>query len=158
MSVTIGGSFSGLNVSSIIQAIIAADSIPITNLQTQDTTLNSTSDSLGTLGTSLGTLSTQLQTLTPTLLSSQVATVSNAPVGSASVDSTTTANPGTISLNVTQLATSTVLNGGSSTGAFGDTKLPAPPAGSTLVSKALGESPVGGEYFTINGKQITLPS
>jgi len=34
MSVTIGGTFSGLNVSAIIQAVIAADSIPMTNLET----------------------------------------------------------------------------------------------------------------------------
>ena len=95
MSITIGGTFSGLNVSSIIQAIIAADSIPITNLQTEDKTLTSTSDTLGALGTSLGTLSTQLQALTPSLLSTQVATVSNTPVGTASVSSTTPANPGT---------------------------------------------------------------
>jgi flagellar hook-associated protein 2 len=158
MSVTIGGTFSGLNVSSIIQAIIAADSIPITNLQTEDTTLNSTSDTLGALGTSLGTLSTQLQALTPSLLSSQTATVSNTSVGSASVDSSDPAAPGTITLNVTQVASPTVLTGGSSTGAFADTKLTAPPAGTTLVSTALNESSVNGEFFTINGKQITLSS
>jgi len=158
MSITIGGTFSGLNVSSIIQAIIAADSIPITNLQTQDTTLTSTSDALGTLGTSLGTLSTQLQALTPSLLSTQVATVSNTPVGTASVSSSTPANPGTTSVTITQLATSTILTGGSSTGAFGDTKLTAPPAGTTLLSTALGESGTNGEFFTINGKQITLSS
>lgn len=155
---TIGGTFSGLNVSSIIQSIIAADSIPITNLQTEDTTLSNTSTTLGALGTSLGTLSTQLQTLTPSLLSSQVATVSNASVGSAAVSSTTPATPGTINLDVTQVATPTVLIGGLSGGAFADTKLTAPPAGGTPIGTVLDESSVDGQFFTINGKQITLSS
>ena len=149
MSVTIGGTFSGLNVSSIIQAIIAADSIPITNLQTADTKLNSTNDTLDSLGSSLGTLSTQLQALTPTLLGTQIATGSNTSVGTASVDGTTPAAPGSFSLNITQLATSTILTSGSTTGASGDTKLTTPPAG---------ESSTNGEFFTINGKQITLSS
>jgi flagellar hook-associated protein 2 len=158
MSVTIGGTFSGLNVSSIIQSIIAADSIPITNLQTEDTTLTGTSSTLGALGTSLGTLSTQLQALTPSLLSSQVATVSNTSVGSAAVNSTAPATPGTINLDVTQVATPTVLTGGSSSGAFADTKLTAPPAGDTPIGTVLDESSIDGEFFTINGKQITFSS
>ncbi len=158
MSVTIGGTFSGLNVSSIIQSIIAADSIPMTNLQAEDTTLTNKNSTLSALGTSLGTLSTQLQTLTPSLLSSQVATVSNTSVGSAAVDSTNPATPGTISLDVTQVATPTVLTGGSSSGAFADAKLTAPPAGGTPIGTVLGESSVSGEFFTINGKQITLSS
>ena len=156
MSVTIGGTFSGLNVSSIIQSIIAADSIPITNLQTQDTKLNNTSSDLGSLGTSLGNLSTQLQALTPTLLSSQSATSSVTSVGSATVDST--AQPGVLNLNITQLASSTVLRGGVAGGAFADAKLTAPPAGNTAIGTVLNESNVNGETFTINGKQITLSS
>jgi len=156
MSVTIGGTFSGLNVSSIIQSIIAADSIPITNLQTTDTNLTTQSTTLGALGTSLGQLSTVLQTLTPTLISSQSATSSVTTVGSASVDST--AQPGSVALNITQLASATVLDGGSPTGAFPDSKLTAPPAGDTLVGTALNESSVDGQTFTINGKQITLSS
>ena len=154
MSVTIGGSFSGLNVSSIIQSIIAADSIPITNLQTDDTNLSKQSTTLGALGTSLGTLSTQLQALTPTLLSTKAATVSSTTVGTATVNGT--ANSGTVSLDVTQVATTTVLRGGSSTGAFSDSKLTAPPAGNTNIGTVLNESSVNGETFTINGKQITL--
>jgi len=159
MSVTIGGTFSGLNVSSIIQSIIAADSIPITNLQTDDTNLNTQSNTVGALGTSLGTLSTQLQSLTPTLLSTQIATPSNTSVGTASVDSSEgAAVPGTFSLDVTQLASTTVLRSGSSTGAFGDSKLTAPPAGDTAIGTVLDESSVDGETFTINGVQITLSS
>jgi flagellar hook-associated protein 2 len=152
MSVTIGGTFSGLNVSSIIQSIIAADSIPITNLQSEDTTLGTNSSTLGALGTSLGQLSTVLQTLTPAVLESQTATASNTAVGSASVDST--AQPVSFSLDVTQLASTTVLRGGAGTNA----KLTAPSAGNTPIGTVLNESSVDGQTFTINGKQITLAS
>ena len=56
------------------------------------------------------------------------------------------------------MATSTILTGGSPTGTAGDTKLTASPAGTTLLSTALSESSIDGEFFTINGKQITLSS
>jgi flagellar hook-associated protein 2 len=155
MSVTIGGTFSGLNVSSIIQSIIAADSIPITNLQTTNTTLTNNSSDLGSIGSSLGNLSVQLQALgSNTLFTTQTATGSNTAVGSATVDST--AKPGTTSVNITQLATTTTLRGGLAGGAFADAKLAAPPAATTAIGTVLNESSVDGETFTINGKQITL--
>ena len=106
MSVTIGGEFSGLNVSSIIQAVIAADSIPITNLETQDTNLQKQSTNLGTLGSSLGSLSNALQALgSNSLFTSQTATSSSTTVGTAA--SSGSASNGSFSINVTQLATST---------------------------------------------------
>jgi flagellar hook-associated protein 2 len=155
MSVTIGGTFSGLNVSSIISAIIAADSIPITNLQTEDTTLSTNSSDLGSIGSSLGNLSVSLQALgSNSLFTSQTATSSDTTVGSASVDST--ASPGTTSINVTQLATTTTLRSGLAGGAFADAKLTTPPASTTSVGTALNETTVDGQFFTINGKQITL--
>jgi flagellar hook-associated protein 2 len=155
MSVTIGGTFSGLNVSSIISAIIAADSIPITNLQTADTNLTQNSTDLGTLGTSLGVLSQQLQALnSPALFKSLTATVSNTAVGSATT--ALGATPGSLNINVTQVATPTVLTGGLAGGAYADAKLTAPPAGNTGIDSVLDESSVAGQTFTINGKQITL--
>ena len=155
MSVTIGGTFSGLNVSSIISTIIAADSIPITNLQTADTNLTQNSTDLGTLGTSLGVLSQQLQALnSPTLFKSLTATASNPAVGSATTSLGATS--GALNINVTQLATPTVLTGGLAGGAYADAKLTAPPAGTTGIDAVLNEGSVAGQTFTINGKQITL--
>jgi flagellar hook-associated protein 2 len=155
MGVTISGTFSGLDVSSIISTIIQADSIPITNLQTKDTTLSTQSTALGTLGTSLGNLSVALQALAaPDLFNSQTATLSNSTVGSATVG--TGATSGTTDINVTQLATTTVLTSGNASSSEGDTKLTTPPTGATSVATALNESDVDGETFTINGAQITL--
>jgi flagellar hook-associated protein 2 len=157
MSVTIGGTFSGLNVSSIISAIIAADSIPITNLQSEDTTLTNKSSDLGSLGSSLGNLSVQLQNLNSTsLFNSLTATASNTGVGSATT--TTGATSGTLNVNVTQLATTTVLTSGNSSGSYPDSKVTAPPSGNELVSNLLNESNTAGQTFTINGQQITLAS
>jgi flagellar hook-associated protein 2 len=155
MSVTIGGTFSGLNVNAIIQAVIAADSIPITNLQTTDTNLQTQSTDLGTLGTSLGELSSSLQSLgSNSIFSSQVATPSNATVGSATSDGT--AGTGTFSINVTQLATSTSLRSGSASGTIADTKVTAAPAVTASITSVLDESTVAGQTFTVNGKTITL--
>ena len=155
MSVTIGGTYSGLNVSSIITAIINADSIPITKLQATNTTLQTQSTDLGAIGTGLGQLSTVLQTLgKPGLFTSQVATASNTTVGAATVDST--AKSGATSINVTQLATTSILRSGNASGAFADTKVAAPPAATTLLTAALNETSVAGQTFSVNGKIITL--
>jgi flagellar hook-associated protein 2 len=151
MSITIGGTFSGLNVSQIISSIIQADSVPITQLQDTDTQLQSTSTDLGNLGSSLGSLSEALQALNSTsLFTSQKATPSNTAVGSATVDGTG-AN-GTTTIDITQLASPTTLTGGSGS----NTKLTAPYAGDTALSTVLDESNTAGETFTINGQTITL--
>jgi len=152
MSVTIGGEFSGLNVSSIIQAVIAADSIPMNNLTTEDTTLQKQSTTLGTLGTSLGSLSTALQGLgSSTLFTSQTSTLSNTAMGSATSDGTAT--NGTFSINVTQLASSSILTSGN-----GSTRLTAAPAATTSLETALGETNINGQTFSVNGQVITLSS
>jgi flagellar hook-associated protein 2 len=151
MGVTISGTFSGLDVSSIISTLVAADSIPITNLQTQDTTLGTQNSALSALSTSLGQVSLALQSLgAPGLFNTQTATSSNTAVGSATVS--TNATPGTTDVNVTQLATTTVLRSGSGSNA----KLTAPPATSENIDSVLDESSVAGQTFSVNGAQITL--
>jgi len=155
MGVTISGTFSGLNVSSIISTLIAADSVPITNLQTQDTNLTSQNTALSALSTSLGQVSLALQNLgAPGLFNTQTATSSNTAVGSATVS--TNATPGTTDINITQLASTTVLRSGNAGGSFSDAKLTAPPAASENIDTVLGESSVAGQTFSINGTQITL--
>ncbi|MEI9998749.1 MAG: flagellar filament capping protein FliD [Verrucomicrobiota bacterium] len=53
MSVTMAALSAGLTSSAIIQAVIAADSVPMQNLETEDTQLQTKSTDLGQLGTSL---------------------------------------------------------------------------------------------------------
>ena len=155
MGVTIAGTFSGLDVSSIISTLIAADSVPITNLQTQDTTLGNQSTALGLLSTSLGQVSLALQSLgAPGLFNSQVATSSDTSVGSATAS--TGAVSGTTDINITQLATTSVLRSGNASGTTTDTKLTAPPAASDNIDSVLDETSVAGQTFSINGTQITL--
>ena len=155
MGVTISGTYSGLDVSSIISAIVAADSIPITNLQTQDTTLSAQNTALSALSTSLGQVSLALQNLgAPGLFQSQTATSSNTTVGSATVSANAT--PGTTDINVTQLASTTVLRSGNAGGSFADSKLTAPPAASASIDSVLNETSVAGQTFSVNGTVITL--
>jgi flagellar hook-associated protein 2 len=155
MGVTISGTYSGLNVSSIISTLIAADSVPITNLQTKDTSLTNQNTALSALSTSLGQVSLALQNLgAPGLFNTQTATSSNTAVGSATVS--TNATPGTTDINVTQLASTTVLRSGNASGSFSDTKLTAPPATSENIDSVLNETSVAGQTFSINGTQITL--
>jgi flagellar hook-associated protein 2 len=152
MSITIGGTFSGLDVNSIINAVIAADSIPITNLQTTDTNLTTNSTDLGDISTSLGELSSELQDLgSNSLFASKTTASSTTTVGSASAD--TTAASGSFTLNVSQLATATVLTSGSTDGTV---RVTAAPAGTTNIATALGETGVDGQTFSINGKIVTL--
>ena len=155
MGVTIAGTFSGLDVSTIISTLIAADSVPITNLQTQDTNLGNQSTALGLLSTSLGQVSLSLQSLGAAgLLTSQTATSSDTSVGSATAS--TGAISGTTDLNITQLATTSVLRSGNASGSASDTKLTAPPAASDSLDSVLDETSVAGQTFSINGTQITL--
>jgi flagellar hook-associated protein 2 len=155
MGVTISGTFSGLDVSSIISTLIQADSIPITNLQTKDTTLSTQSTALSALGTSLGNLSVALQALAaPGLFQTQTATLSNPTAGTATTSVGATA--GSTNISVTQLASATVLTGGEAGGAFADSKLTTPPAASASIDSVLNESSISGQTFTVNGKQITL--
>ena len=142
-------------MSSIISTLIQADSIPITNLQTQDTALTAKSTALGALGASLGNLSVALQALAaPGLFTSQTATLSNPTVGTATVGVGSAS--GTTDINVTQLASTTVLRSGEAGGSFADSKLTAPPAGDASIDTVLDETGVTGQTFTVNGKQITL--
>ena len=151
MAVTISGTYSGLDVSSIISALIAADSIPVTNLQTKDTKLSSQSTALSELSVSLGQVSLSLQSVgAANLFSSKTATSSNALVGAATV--TGTASSGTTDINVTQLATSTALRSGSGA----NSKLTAPPSTGASITSVLNESSVQGQTFTVNGAQISL--
>lgn len=155
MGVTISGTFSGLDVSAIISTLIAADSVPMNALQTADNSLENQSTKLGALSTSLGQVSLAVQNLgAPHLFQSQVATSSNTSVGSATVSGTATA--GTTDIDITQLATTSVLRSGNTGGSFDDTKLTAPPAASENIDSVLGESSVAGRTFSINGTQITL--
>lgn len=147
MSVTLSGFFSGLDTSSIIAQLIAIDSIPITNLETEKDSLSEESSALGFIKSSLSTLQTKLTALNDTSsLRALTASSSSTSVGTASVDSSV-GNAGSVKIEITQMATSSYLNSGG-------TKATDVPAGTALAQDVFGTGVLG--YFTINNTQITI--
>ncbi len=156
-TVTLSGMFSGIDSNSIIAKIVQIDQIPIDRLTAQRSALDGNRSAYGFINSSLSNLQSNLQAISdPTLFQSKAVSNSNSIVGSASVDSTATA--GSVQINVTQVATTSVLRGGNAGGAFSDTKVTAPPAGSALIGTVLNTDLTIGQTFTINGVQITLNS
>ncbi len=156
-TVTLSGMFSGIDSNSIIAQIVQLDQVPITQLTTQRSTLDTNKSDYGFISSSLSNLQSTLQAISdPTLFQAKAVSNSNTSVGNASVDSTATA--GSAEINVTQIATTSVLRGGNAGGAFSDTKVTAPPSGSALIGTVLNADLTIGQTFTINGVQITLNS
>ena len=158
MGVTISGTFSGLNVSSIISTLIAADSVPITNLQNSDTSLESQSTTLGALSSAAsGRSAWRCRTLGAAgLFQSQVATSSNTlrwgtrlfPAEPRPAPRTSTCHTARDDERAAQRQCRRQLRRHQAKYA--------PPAASENIDSVLDESSVAGQTFSINGTQITL--
>lgn len=101
---------SGLNVESLISGLMQIERQPLTSLQTQQSTAQSRISALGTIKSNLASLQTAAKALTPTTLqtatsalSNYTATLGDTTIGSATA--TSSAVPGTYSIEVTSLAT-----------------------------------------------------
>jgi flagellar hook-associated protein 2 len=146
-TVTLGGIFSGINVNQLISQLDQANSVPITNIQNQQQTLNTQSSDIGFITTSLQSLQNSLLALNDsTLFKGKKATTSDSTVGAASVSSD--ASAGSLSLQITQLASASVLKSG---GRASDN-----PAGTALAQDVFGTGALG--TFTINNSQFTITS
>jgi flagellar hook-associated protein 2 len=95
----------GFDVQSIVSEIIASQSGPLNDLQTEQTTLNSQTSALNNINSLLQTLQTTVQGLSDVngALTAQTATSSNANILTATGSSTAT--PGTHTIVVNSLAT-----------------------------------------------------
>lgn len=159
MSVSLGGFFSGLDTGSLIAQLTALNRQPIVTLQSQKAGLSEQSSAFNSIQSSLSTLRSRLTSLNDTnLYQSKAGTSSDNDIATVSVDSTATSS--STSINITQVATNSVLTGGRVAGAFVDTKLTAVPAVGDNISKILGvsDSTYDGTKFTVNNSQITLSS
>src|SRR5580693_2945933 len=109
-SLALAGLASGINWTSIINDIAAADAAPITLWQGQQTTDNSENAAYHTIGTDLTNLQNDLTALSsPSLFQSTTAASSDSTVATAA---TQTGTPvGTYAFAVSQLATATAQNG-----------------------------------------------
>ncbi|MCE1186574.1 MAG: flagellar filament capping protein FliD [Rhodocyclales bacterium] len=100
---------SGLNVESLISGLMQIERQPLTSLQTQQSTAQSKISALGTIKSNLASLQNAAKALTPTTLQTATSALSNytaaltdTTIGSASA--TSSAVPGTYSIEVTALA------------------------------------------------------
>lgn len=154
------GVVSGLDTSAIIQAMLAADQAPITQLQRQSATLGSQQSALSQLSADAAALQQAIQALTlQSNVGAKIATT-DSPSGSPAIVTATAgsgAANGSFQVTVKQLATATRVTSTSpdgttpaAIGAAVDLTVP-------LANAGFGTAITTGT-FTINGKQITIDS
>jgi flagellar hook-associated protein 2 len=140
-----------MDTENILTKLKAADEIPINSLESQSATLTSETDAYHFISSSLTNLKTKLTALNdPSLYKSKTAASSTSTVATATVDDTSAVS-GSYTVNITQVATNSALQSGTSTNG----KITAVPSGSTTISSISGMS-VSNKTFTINGATITL--
>jgi flagellar hook-associated protein 2 len=114
-TIQFGGVISGLNTQSIIDALVAAEKQPLTDLQTKEASLTSEKTAYGQLGSAIDSVVTQLKNFTVTSAgSSRAATSSDSSVLTASAGASATV--ASYQISVQNLATATRAT---STGALG---------------------------------------
>lgn len=148
----LSGLASGIDWTSLINSMVAAERAPETQWNSQITTLNNQNAAYQTLGNDLSKIQTDVSTLTdPSFFESRTTSVSDPVVASATADSGTAI--GTYSLDITRLATAASQNGSAVT---------AQPISSTddVSGIQLGSSafanPITAGSFTVNGRNITV--
>lgn len=148
-TVTMSGFYSGMDTETILSKIKAAAEIPITNLESQSSTLTDQSSAYGFISSSLSSLLTKLDALKDSQLYRGHTTALSNSIGTATADETAT--NGIYDVSITQVATTSSLRSG--TGA--NTQMGAIPAATATISSVNGMD-VSNKTFTINGKVITL--
>lgn len=144
MAITLGGFFSGLDTQNIIAQLTAINRIPINNLEAEKAALDEQNSAFGFIKSSLENLKNQLAALDESEdFEKKAITSSDSTIGAATVDSTGVA--GSYSLNITQVATSSIYTGA---------KARSVPTDADTVSDIFGSSASG--TFLINGVEITL--
>lgn len=119
-TISSAGVGSGLDVASIVSKLMEVESQPLVNLQTRQAAYESKLSALGTLKSLYSTLQTTVQSLSlgGSAFSAKTATASNTNVLTATADST--ANAGTYTIGVKQLANNQVIEIGASINGSGD--------------------------------------
>jgi flagellar hook-associated protein 2 len=135
----------------MVDQLVQADSIPVTSLQTQETTNQSKISALTTLQTDLTQLQTYAQTLNdPTLFTSRTTSVSDANWQSTAANGTAA---GSYTIAITKLATaaSRVSGGNIASGLSSTSDV----AGLTLATLPTATAVTAGN-FTVNGQTVAI--
>jgi len=138
---------------SVVDQLIAADSIPVTTLQTEKTTNTTKITALGDINTSLQALQDSVQSLRATDVFTSRAVSSDNPNTSWRSTSSSGAPVGSYKIAVQQLATSAQVAGAPDIG--GGIAASTDVSGVTLANLNTASAVTAG-VFTVGGKQITI--
>lgn len=148
----ISGLASGFDWRSLVDQLTEVERSPQTVLQRQQTSLDSINKAYDVVETYMTTLQGKVDALSEaTLFESRKATSSDTDVATATADSGTSL--GSYTFAISQLATSSVQQGGTDAGAALNSTSN---VSSLVLSNAAFATPVTAGKFTVNGKQITV--
>lgn len=152
-SIQFGGVVSGLNTQSIISALVAAESQPLTDMQAQEANLTAKQSAYGQLGTSIDAVVSALKNFTVTSAgASRVATSSDNSVFSATASPN--ASVSQYQITVGRLATATVAT---STGALGSPVTAAVNTSQTLANANMATPVTAGNMtVTVDGTAVQV--
>ena len=151
-SLAISGLASGFDWQSLVSQLVEVERAPETRLQNQQTTLQQQNNALTSIKTELTVLQNAVTVLKdPSFFDSRTAVTSDATLATASAAAGTAA--GTYSFNVTQLATSAILQGNAGAGAA---LSGSPDVSGVILGSAGFANAVTAGTFTVNGKTVTL--
>ena len=151
-SLALSGLASGINWTNIINDMVAAESAPISRMQTQKTNINQQNSAFQSIGADLANLQNDITTLSsPSFFQNTTTSISDPTVASATTQSGTPV--GTYTFSVSQLATAAAQNGAA---------ISAQPLSSTAdvsnvqLASAAFAVPITSGTFTVNGQTITV--
>ncbi len=148
--VQIAGLSTGLNWQLIINDIVAANSANINNVTATKTTVDTQATAISTLSTDLTNLSNSVSDMENTSLYAGVQVTSSDPTSTWTGTASNGTPTGNYSVSVSQLATSSILNGATLTNSNLST--------SSALSALNTYSPITAGTFTIDGKQFSITS
>jgi flagellar hook-associated protein 2 len=149
----ISGLSSGINWTSIVNELIQADSAGLTHVQQQQATVNNQVSALGSLTTDMNSLSSAIFSLESPTAYSAVSAASTSANSSWAVSAEAGTPTGNYSIDVSNLATSSQLDGKSGISA----SLNAGGAATTTPLASLDTTDaITPGTFTVNGQQITI--
>jgi len=148
--VQIAGLSTGLNWQLIINDIVAANSANVNHVTARKTTVDNQATAISTLSTDLTNLSHSVFDMENTSLYAGVQVTSSDPTSTWTGTASNGTPTGNYSVSVSQLATSSILNGATLTNSNLST--------SSALSALTTYSPVTAGTFTIDGKQFSITS
>jgi flagellar hook-associated protein 2 len=148
----VSGLASGMDWTSIVQELANAERAPETQWQTEQAKLNNQNSAFTTIQGDLTTLQTDVETLqSSSLYTSRTAQTSNSAIATATAASGATI--GSYSFNISQLATTSTLNGQSNVSTV---LSPGGNLSNVTVGTAGFATQVAAGTFTVNGAQATV--